>query len=187
MALAQQQCCSGHGRCSHCAGEFFYLFFYLFFSCAARRWCQANFSRKACRVALVTQVCFVFNPSSVWHWWQALAANPKSGVRWLSLQRNGIGDSGAAALAGVLRNNSVELHKIDLHDNDIGLEGATDLAEALQTNSTLQVRTVWFGACRDVANMNGTRLGPLTFAVFGCACRSWCSKTIKLSWPRKPL
>jgi Ran GTPase-activating protein (RanGAP) involved in mRNA processing and transport len=54
----------------------------------------------------------------------------------LDLSSNGIGDSGASAMAGVLRNNTT-LCRLQLHDNGIGSEGGKALGDALVHNRTL--------------------------------------------------
>eukprot|EP00667_Euglena_gracilis_P000262 EG_transcript_262 len=60
------------------------------------------------------------------------------GTEMLDLSSEGMGDSGARAVAAMLRTNT-GLRAVDLRWNNIGPDGAKALASALRTNGTLQV------------------------------------------------
>jgi len=68
----------------------------------------------------------------------ALLAHPACAVTSLTLDSNGIGDAGAAALAGGLAVNT-SLTDLIAWDNAIGDAGAAALADALTRNATLRV------------------------------------------------
>ena len=65
----------------------------------------------------------------------ALRGNPT--VRSVTLQWNGISDSGACALADALGRNNERLTQLDLSYNNIGCEGCEALARSLATGGTL--------------------------------------------------
>jgi Ran GTPase-activating protein (RanGAP) involved in mRNA processing and transport len=58
-------------------------------------------------------------------------------VNKLNLNRNGLGDEAAIALAEFLKTNET-LTYLSLHDNNIGDEGVCALADVLRTNNTLK-------------------------------------------------
>ena len=67
---------------------------------------------------------------------EGLAANERSRLRFLDLSTNGIGQMGAASLAGLL-GSSKALQKLDLGGNKLGNAGVTELMSGLSKNSTL--------------------------------------------------
>ena len=64
----------------------------------------------------------------------AITPPHKSDVHTLLLSKNGFGDEGAVAFAGMLRHNR-KLFRVDLGSNGIGDEGAVALAHALERNT----------------------------------------------------
>jgi hypothetical protein len=60
-----------------------------------------------------------------------------STLQQLNMSANGIGDSGAAAVAEALMVN-FSLKKLDLGNIDLGDDGAEDIAKALKVNSVLE-------------------------------------------------
>mmetsp|Transcript_44549 Transcript_44549/g.132993 ORF Transcript_44549/g.132993 Transcript_44549/m.132993 type:complete len:385 (-) Transcript_44549:95-1249(-) len=73
-------------------------------------------------------------------------SNPTIGE--LCLGNNGIGDTGALAIADVLRSGSM-IRRLSLRDNKIGDAGAEAIAEALATNAALEELDIWGNALGD--------------------------------------
>jgi Ran GTPase-activating protein (RanGAP) involved in mRNA processing and transport len=58
-------------------------------------------------------------------------------VTHVDLSDNAITDAGAAALAELLRDDTIALEFLNLNDNNISLNGVRSLAEGLKKNTTL--------------------------------------------------
>ena len=67
---------------------------------------------------------------------EALAANPHSSLRALSLWSNYVDDKGAVALGAMLRRNTT-LTDLNLASNGVGEVGGAALRDALRHNATL--------------------------------------------------
>jgi hypothetical protein len=72
----------------------------------------------------------------------ALVEQPNKALGELCLGKNGIGDTGARAIASVLAAGSA-LRRLSLRDNSISDAGAGALAEALRSNVLLEELDIW--------------------------------------------
>jgi len=88
-----------------------------------------------------------------WSSEEGLRHYPNKTVKVLDLRDNGIGFSGACALASVLNVNGT-IHELAIASNVIGTQGCLVIAEALENNGATGVRILDFSHCQIGADID---------------------------------